>query len=568
MDISVVFIVDQLARAGFDVRLADPSGALMDTARLKRYPDMPRFWSARIVRAQGKAALQAGVLPVVEEAACPAKKLLRELVADQGAFVWIGPGAPPHGGYALWVTPPVQSDSAAYEVVDALLGLFARFADWSDRVRAALLQRDDLSSVVRLLDDVTESPYWFADAALCARAMSEDRMLSQSSEKWSYQRDYGRYPADVVADIVASGDLERMSEPGPAWLFDDSESFEMPFVTKTLILQGQVYGYLFLIQMSGASCVGDLELAEAMGNMITAYVERGVFDPSAAKDQAEQLMRSCLQDGAFHEGDCAEVLSLQGWTRASGFVVAAFDCQGDAAQASSDVLQVQGDVPLAQGDVPQVQVDLLNSRLGLGSVFAHDSHLVLVAPTDLHAVAEIEQRVGETCDELGWQAGISDEFDDFALLGSYYSQARIALREGRRLAGEQLTGERLEGERLASGQSAYRYNDYVLAHLGHTLESSLSRPLYAHPDAELLKVFDQERGTEAVRTLDAFLSCERNLSRTAKRLGLHRNSVLYRIERIESMLGSDLDDADNRVALLLSLKGLLHEREHAERGRS
>ena len=51
-----------------------------------------------------------------------------------------------------------------------------------------------------------------------------------------------------------------------------------------------------------------------------------------------------------------------------------------------------------------------------------------------------------------------------------------------------------------------------------------------------------------------YLLSERSISSTAQLLHLHRNSVIYRLGKIEKTLGVDLDDPDVRLRLLISLK--------------
>ena len=51
-----------------------------------------------------------------------------------------------------------------------------------------------------------------------------------------------------------------------------------------------------------------------------------------------------------------------------------------------------------------------------------------------------------------------------------------------------------------------------------------------------------------------YLINERNISRTAKLLYMHRNSVIYRIAKIRYLLDVDLDDPDVRLRLFMSFK--------------
>jgi DNA-binding PucR family transcriptional regulator len=65
---------------------------------------------------------------------------------------------------------------------------------------------------------------------------------------------------------------------------------------------------------------------------------------------------------------------------------------------------------------------------------------------------------------------------------------------------------------------------------------------------------DRARRSDLVRTLRTYFAAGTNASEAADRLFLHRNSMLYRLERIQKLTGLDLKD--HRVALALQL-GLL-----------
>ena len=66
------------------------------------------------------------------------------------------------------------------------------------------------------------------------------------------------------------------------------------------------------------------------------------------------------------------------------------------------------------------------------------------------------------------------------------------------------------------------------------------------------------RGSDLVRTLRMYFAAGTNASEAADRLFLHRNSMLYRLERIGKLIGLDLKD--DRVALALQLGLLANER--------
>ncbi|MBI2849160.1 MAG: helix-turn-helix domain-containing protein [Chloroflexi bacterium] len=83
-----------------------------------------------------------------------------------------------------------------------------------------------------------------------------------------------------------------------------------------------------------------------------------------------------------------------------------------------------------------------------------------------------------------------------------------------------------------------------------------SRELGAYCEETLgkLAAYDQRNKRELIKTLDTFFSCQGNLQRTAVALFLHRNSLAYRLRRVEEIAGLSLDDGEDRFRLQLALK--------------
>lgn len=87
------------------------------------------------------------------------------------------------------------------------------------------------------------------------------------------------------------------------------------------------------------------------------------------------------------------------------------------------------------------------------------------------------------------------------------------------------------------------------------LDSFRPEQLQAFHDETLgtLEAYDSAHGTELVSTLEAYFQSLGSAQSTADRLSLHRNSLLYRLQRIESIAGVDLDDPEVRLRLHLAL---------------
>ena len=97
--------------------------------------------------------------------------------------------------------------------------------------------------------------------------------------------------------------------------------------------------------------------------------------------------------------------------------------------------------------------------------------------------------------------------------------------------------------------------------LGPTFEG-LARSAELQPFRELIgriEAYDREHNSDLVRTLRVYFASNANTSEAADRLYLHRNSLPYRLARVQDLTGLDLKDHRARLALQL---GLLAITEH------
>ncbi|MFF7309961.1 helix-turn-helix domain-containing protein [Streptomyces sp. NPDC008137] len=78
-------------------------------------------------------------------------------------------------------------------------------------------------------------------------------------------------------------------------------------------------------------------------------------------------------------------------------------------------------------------------------------------------------------------------------------------------------------------------------------------PDLAHDPAVHALLFPVHR--ELARTAEIYLDCAGQAARAASELGIHRQTLYYRLSRIEKLTGLDLDDGEDRLLLHMALKG-------------
>lgn len=123
------------------------------------------------------------------------------------------------------------------------------------------------------------------------------------------------------------------------------------------------------------------------------------------------------------------------------------------------------------------------------------------------------------------------------------------------------------------GGGVTEYDDIFAAHImERALKAEPDTRALLHPGLVKLEEYDRANLTDHVRFLHAYLFSGRNVAKTAKRVSAHKNTVYYRIRRIEELLGESLSDERTCFALQLSfaLQGFgvgaeyvnIHNREH------
>ncbi len=81
---------------------------------------------------------------------------------------------------------------------------------------------------------------------------------------------------------------------------------------------------------------------------------------------------------------------------------------------------------------------------------------------------------------------------------------------------------------------------------------------------ERVEAYDREHSSDLIRTLRAFFAANANSSEAADRLYLHRNSLPYRLTRVQELTGLDLKDPRARLALQLGLLATTTERNNTD----
>lgn len=173
-------------------------------------------------------------------------------------------------------------------------------------------------------------------------------------------------------------------------------------------------------------------------------------------------------------------------------------------------------------------------RLGAGEVvLAIDDSVVLLATADVdwdEFHSDVEEQSGRTC----W-VGLGDWKRDVANLSVSRAEARLAIQLRRFSTGSVSQFKDLGSYGLlASFETSPALRDFVEGSIGPIVQ------------------YDQRKNVELLTTLETYLANGCNLTTSAAQLGIHRNTLKYRLARVKALSGLDPDDPADRFNLQLA----------------
>ena len=85
-----------------------------------------------------------------------------------------------------------------------------------------------------------------------------------------------------------------------------------------------------------------------------------------------------------------------------------------------------------------------------------------------------------------------------------------------------------------------------------------------HPAVRELEAYDRRHGTDYCRTLLSYILHHHSLQDTCISLNLHRNTVLYRVNKLKYDFGIDLDDMTESLGLIISAAMAVYAQDEAQ----
>mgnify|MGYP001183217388 CR=1 FL=1 len=412
-------------------------------------------------------------------------------------------------------------------VFNAAASILRRFREWEYGVDVAIANRERIQKLVDITEPLMQNPLVIFDNSFEIQAYSRKHRIDRPQLEKVLQS--GRFSGEDL-DIIAKMNYLRESEQyATLTLFYPPNWMNCQFALR-VFMEGQK-SVITMVQyfLESPPTPAQLELLRMFEAKLEIYKERVLKTGQRSKNYVYEPFLIDLVDG--HISTKEEIsdrirainFPFEGKYRLYYLRFEKFT----SAQASYTRNNCKSIFPACKTVVYHNALILLNRE-------DHKAY----RPESEQYQAENLKKLLEIC---GACCGVSNVVPDLIHIRTAFLQAQAALHARDLVAPE---------HKLWYFEEAYFWDMLDL----YVNQSGIGASLLYHRKLDAVIENDHATGNDNLHLLDVYLNCDRNITNTAKVMNLHRNSIIYRLDRIEQMLGGSLSDPDLRFSLLVSLK--------------
>lgn len=392
------------------------------------------------------------------------------------------------------------------EILNDLLAVFDFYNSWETSLWEASA-RKSFQQIIDLGDLVLHNPMMVSDMDGNVLAMSGKYVGEDINEYWVESRNSGHVPIAILGAPMRAqdGSLRSWTDTPALYLLPDGTRTIGTF----LRVEGQQIGAFGLWEYQKPILPSDIELVRVLYEVLISTLE--------ARQRSAPLRSSAsLLEDLLSGVQVTEDLQRNLAQKAKGpwrLLVIDNPFRSDVIYRRNLVQRLQ------QQEVPCVPL-------------LYGNHVVALTTADT-ARGILDHLFGEK-EKQYYLAGLSLPFDTLRLTAPRYAQTLFAL------------------ERAGGVPGIYPMEEAGLAYLLSLLEEQNRSQSLAHPALEILKRHDREKNSELYDTLRQYLLHERSVIQSAQAMHVHKNSLMYRLQRIHSLTQTNLENPTERTYLLLS----------------
>ena len=398
-------------------------------------------------------------------------------------------------------------------VMNTLLDVFAKYRQWSDALLTTLHESGPIDALLKLSIPIFENPLFLIDS----------RFFRIAEASPGDPPDFSSPTGKVDETWIVRGKDELIGaienkEPFFRHLTDDYPRLFINMIEKEYLL-----GNLSIQASNRPLREYDDYLLVHLATIVHTAMLRFASSDYSWQHRLEGMFSEIIAGGTVREDEFNQALSYFGYTQGDQF-----RCLALRIPTPSGKEFIRNFLRLLGPQNPALYIPTS------GEIAAMVLNVSFAMRQNIEPISFIEGKVNA----LGFRVGVSDAYDDLLVSQQYFAQSCYALK----------CGEVAQVEK-----SVLLFSDYCLDYILENVSGDLKPSMLWNDGFRKLIVHDAKGRANYVETLRAYLYNNLNAHRAAAKLYISRNSLLSQLERIQSLIGEDLNDPSVRFRYELSL---------------
>lgn len=419
------------------------------------------------------------------------------------------------------------------DIFTAIQRCFFRIIEWNEQMKDYLIQNRPMQDILCLCEPIIGNYINVTDSSLGLIAHTAglecDCPVTQALIANGY------HTKDSVALFKKYRMPERWANSNEIYLNDSRVVSPYPNICKVVRYNNTYFAHVVMVCNTRQPTPGLFDLFRMLLNHLMVCFERQWNHSEGSYLHVyDSLITSLIDDDELSGDIIAERVRYSGLPMYANFRFLKVSTDGNV----TVMLQRMGrDI---MGHIPEAKATVYKESLAI----------LLVHPNEPKGWFEQQETVLEgIMERYSAKCGISNPFYSIADLRYAHEQADVALKYGARQ-----TMLPFSGRAKLSSLRLYSYESYYPCYLmcGNPTSARLARTTKASLALKKLHEYDKQHGTNNLELLFVYLNNDRKATETAAFMHMHRNNVIYRINRICEMTDMDLDDYSVRFRLLLA----------------
>lgn len=432
----------------------------------------------------------------------------------------------------------IRDTPGVEHVCNRVIALFFKLRDWHMNMHLTLLQHNNVTKILELSESIIGNPIVLVDLrfkliANTPNIVSDDLIYNDLVSR-------GYHSSETVERFTAAQTVTHLKHSKQLDVKFPDDITKYQTVTKTFEIERQSYAYLRMICSNREPTPSMLELFELLCESVDHYLHDHYSKDSINHYMYEYVLVDLIENENVDTSTMEERIKYIGLSYQSDY----------------QLLHISFD-ELHNVSLPYV-VEQLMSLFSDSRPFIHDNHIMMLMNyrSKNNSVREIRESQFERLEEFlvrhNAYAGCSNSFTTLHSLRNASVQARTAVEIALQLRERHHTFK----PRGSSAKRIFLYDDYYVYHMFSSCSKEVSLESLCTECLLDMMQRDKENGTNWLNILYVYLQHDRKPTEAAKVLHMHRNNVIYHIERIEKHYELNLDDPYLRLRLLLSYKAM------------